>query len=86
MEMLHEGEDRKAIVLRLKRIEGQLRGLQAMIEGGQDCEQVAQQMSAARRALDKTFFAMVACLVTSGGAGTGAKTGVLVGSILARYG
>ena len=82
MEMLPEGEDRKAIVLRLKRIEGQLRGLQAMIEGGQDCEEVAQQMSAARRALDKTFFAMVACMVT----GTEADPGERVGSILARYG
>jgi DNA-binding FrmR family transcriptional regulator len=84
MEKLHDARDRKAIVLRLKRIEGQLRGLQAMIDDGKDCEQIAQQMSAARSSLDKTFFAMVACMVA--GSGTDSKAGILVGSILSRYG
>lgn len=89
MEFIQGQEDRRAVVLRLKRIEGQLRGLQNMIESGGDCEQVAQQMSAARRALDKAFFSMVACLVkTEFGKdrAQAARAGELVGGILARYG
>lgn len=49
------------VVDRLKRIEGQVRGLIDMIEGGRPCEDVAQQMAAARKAMDKTFFRMMAC-------------------------
>jgi DNA-binding FrmR family transcriptional regulator len=69
---------RRALVLRLKRVEGQIRGVQAMIESGQDCEQVAQQMSAARKALDKAFFELIACAIEhpqfSADPGEGAKT------------
>ena len=56
-------EARRALVLRLKRVEGQLRGVQSMIEGGNDCEAIAQQMSAARKALDKAFFELAACAI-----------------------
>lgn len=49
------------VVDRLKRIEGQVRGLILMIESGRPCEDVAQQMAAARKAMDKTFFRMMAC-------------------------
>ena len=52
---------RRALVLRLKRVEGQLRGVQSMIETGAGCEHVAQQMSAARKALDRAFFELLAC-------------------------
>ena len=51
----------REVVDRLKRIEGQVRGLIDMIEGGRPCEDVAQQMAAARKAMDKTFFRMMAC-------------------------
>jgi DNA-binding FrmR family transcriptional regulator len=54
---------RRALVLRLKRVEGQLRGIQSMIEGGNDCEAIAQQMSAARKALDKAYFELAACAI-----------------------
>lgn len=54
---------RRALVLRLKRIEGQLRGIQSMIEADADCEAIAQQMSAARKALDKTYFELAACAI-----------------------
>ena len=56
-------EARRALVLRLKRVEGQLRGIQNMIESGTDCEDIALQMSASRKALDKAFFEMVACAI-----------------------
>jgi len=56
-------EARRALVLRLKRVEGQLRGIQSMIEAGNECEAIAQQMSAARKALDKAFFELAACAI-----------------------
>ena len=48
------------VINRLRRIEGQVRGLVDMIQGGRSCEEVALQMSAARKAMDKTFYRMMA--------------------------
>lgn len=56
-------KDREAMILRLKRVEGQLRGIQKMIAGEADCERVAQQLSAARKSLDRAFYEMVACML-----------------------
>ncbi len=52
-----------AMLKRLARIEGQIRGLQAMIRRGEDCEAVAQQFAAARKALDRAYQEMLACLL-----------------------
>lgn len=49
------------LIVRLRRIEGQIRGIQALIEKGEGCEAVAQQMAAARKALDKAFYEMISC-------------------------
>ena len=57
---------RNALCARLARVEGQVRGLQRLIEADTDAEKVAQQMAAARKALDKAFFAMVAGLIADG--------------------
>ncbi len=57
----HWDDKRKALITRLRRVEGQLRGIQRMMEEDQDCERVAQQLSAARKALDKTFYETMAC-------------------------
>ena len=54
---------RHELVLRLKRVEGQIRGVQGMIEAAADCEEIAQQLSAARKALDKAFFELMACAI-----------------------
>jgi len=37
--------------------------VQRMIEEGTDCEPIAQQLTAARRALDKAFFELMACAI-----------------------
>jgi CsoR family transcriptional regulator, copper-sensing transcriptional repressor len=66
MTTLHDPERKRALMMRLKRVEGQLRGIQRLIETDSDCEQVAQQMAAARKALDKTFFSMVGCVIAQG--------------------
>jgi DNA-binding FrmR family transcriptional regulator len=54
---------RNDIVLRLKRVEGQLRGVQGMVEQRQDCEAIAVQLSAARKALDRAFYELMACAI-----------------------
>lgn len=46
--------DVKAVLRRLRRIEGQIRGLQRMIETGRECEEVMTQLSAASVALKQT--------------------------------
>lgn len=83
---------RDAIVARLKRVEGQLRGIERMIEARATCEQVAQQLSAARHALDRAFFGMIACSMTQeldqpGASVDDARESVAhVSHILAKYG
>lgn len=60
---IYRSEHQRDVINRLKRIEGQVRGLIDMVEGGRSCEEVAQQMSAARKAMDKAFYRMMACSV-----------------------
>jgi len=60
---MYRADHQKDVVNRLRRIEGQVRGLIEMIQGGRSCEDVALQMSAARKAMDKAFYRMMACTV-----------------------
>ena len=46
--------DAETIINRLKRIEGQVRGLIKMVEGGRECEDILVQISSAKSALHKT--------------------------------
>jgi DNA-binding FrmR family transcriptional regulator len=66
MTSVKDPDRKRALVLRLKRIEGQLRGVQRLIETDEDCEKIAQQLAAARKALDKSFFTMVGCMIEQG--------------------
>ncbi len=93
MAAIGDERHKKDLILRLKRVEGQLRGIQAMIDAGEDCEKVAQQLSASRRALDKTFFNVLACAIQAEPApGTAAGRASLekrlrnAAEILARFG
>ena len=54
-------EDKKRLLDRLARVEGQLRGVQRMIGEEADCEAIAQQLAAARGALNKAFAELIAC-------------------------
>jgi DNA-binding FrmR family transcriptional regulator len=48
--------ERKAeLVHRLRRAEGQVRGLQKLLDEGADCAKIAQQLLATRHALDSTY-------------------------------
>jgi CsoR family transcriptional regulator, copper-sensing transcriptional repressor len=57
----YRGEHEKDMVNRLRRVEGQVRGLVDMIQSGRSCEDVATQMSATRKAMDKAFYRMMTC-------------------------
>ena len=72
--------DVRALTSRLRRAEGQVRAVARLIEEGESCEAVAQQLTAARRALDRAFFALVGCAVQHGQV---APDGV--GDLLAKY-
>lgn len=50
----------KSILNRLKRTEGQLRGIQKMIEAEQDCSDVITQLSAVRSSVDRIMGIIVA--------------------------
>jgi DNA-binding FrmR family transcriptional regulator len=50
---------RQDILNRLRRTEGQVRGLQRMIEDEKDCSQVVTQLSAIRGALDQVGFILL---------------------------
>jgi CsoR family transcriptional regulator, copper-sensing transcriptional repressor len=43
------------LVNRLRRAEGQMRGLLRLLENGADCARIAQQLLATRHALDSTY-------------------------------
>jgi DNA-binding FrmR family transcriptional regulator len=56
-----DAKARTDLLNRLKRAEGQLRGVQRMIEEGQSCGDIANQLSAVRKALDSTHVRMTIC-------------------------
>lgn len=63
MSILVDEEARTDILNRLKRAEGQLRGIQRMVEQGETCLDIAGQMSAVRKALDSTYVRMTVCFM-----------------------
>lgn len=52
---------REEILLRLRRIEGQVRGVQRMVEEGRDCRQIVNQIAAIRAALHSVNAAVLEC-------------------------
>lgn len=52
------------LVSRLRRIEGQVRGIQQMLLDGRECRDVVTQISAASKALEQTGFKLVASGLT----------------------
>ncbi len=52
-------EDLEQVLGRLRRVEGQIRGIQKMIEEERDCESIVTQLMAARAALDKASLVII---------------------------
>ncbi|MBA7693138.1 hypothetical protein ES703_101714 [subsurface metagenome] len=50
--MVGEAISKETLLKRLKRAEGQIRGIQKMIESNRECESVITQLAAVRSAID----------------------------------
>ena len=64
-------EETASILNRLRRVEGQTRGLQRMIEDDRDCEDVFTQLAAVKAALDRVGILLISlkmreCLADEG--------------------
>lgn len=64
-------DDVERVLNRLRRIEGQVRGLQRMIDEGKDCESVLTQLAAVKSALDRVGIFLIShrmkeCLAREG--------------------
>jgi DNA-binding FrmR family transcriptional regulator len=62
--VLTDSDARAEILNRLRRAEGQLRGIQRMIEENESCLKIGQQFSAVRKALDSTYLRMTVCFMS----------------------
>jgi DNA-binding FrmR family transcriptional regulator len=85
---MHDPQAKQAMLARLARIEGQVRAVRRMIDADEECEDIAQQLSAARKALDRAFYEMVACMIKAGGAERRVEreaSAEHVAQLLARY-
>ncbi len=56
----HHADDIVAVLNRLRRAQGQLGGVIAMIEQGRSCKDVVTQLAAVSRALDRAGFKIIA--------------------------
>ena len=63
MAQLSDESARTDLLNRLKRAEGQLRGVQRMVEAGDSCLDIAGQMAAVRKALDAAYVRMTVCFM-----------------------
>ena len=56
--------DKKDIINRLKRAEGQLRGIQKMIEDEQECIDIVTQLTAVRSSINRTMGLVISNQIT----------------------
>ncbi|MDX1696313.1 MAG: metal-sensing transcriptional repressor [Ketobacteraceae bacterium] len=80
----------KRLLNRLSRLEGQVRAVRRLVSESEDCEKVLQQMSAVRKAMDKAFYEVLACVIEGEVAGdsapaASAETMDRVRLLLTRY-
>jgi DNA-binding FrmR family transcriptional regulator len=72
--MADDVDSMNAVLSRLRRAQGQLGGVIAMIEQGRDCKDVVTQLAAVSRALDRAGFKIISSsmrhCITSNEAGT----------------
>ena len=69
-------EELDDVLKRLRRAEGQIRGVIRMIEEGRDCADVVTQLAAVSRALDRAGFKVIATGLRQCATGTGADATV----------
>lgn len=64
-------DELSSVLKRLRRAEGQIRGVIQMIEDGRDCGDVVTQLAAVSRALDRAGFKIIAMGLRQCAAGAG---------------
>jgi len=62
---LQDPNAKQGLIRRLRRIEGQLRGVQTMVDEERDCQEILQQLSAIRSAVQGASLAFLEQYVTS---------------------
>ena len=75
---ISDTETKDALLRRLRRVEGQLRGLQDMVTEERDCVEILQQLSAARSALQGASLQLIenaaaGCLAQASAEGDAAR-------------
>jgi DNA-binding FrmR family transcriptional regulator len=78
------------ITNRLKRIEGQIRGLQRMVDEERDCEAILTQLMAARAALDRVGLLVAdnfvqECVLTAEGTVARQRVGRVLELVFSRF-
>jgi DNA-binding FrmR family transcriptional regulator len=63
MTTLQSHKSNNDLQMRLRRIEGQIRGIIGMLDDGKTCEQVVTQILAARAAMDSVATELLRCQV-----------------------
>ncbi len=53
------------VIKRLRRLEGQVRGLQRMVDEGAECRDIVTQLAAAKGALDRVGFKLMSAALTN---------------------
>ena len=84
----HDPKSKRAMEARLARIEGQVRAVRRMVNADEECEQIALQLAAARKALDRAFYEMVACMIRAQppvAAAARREQAEKIGQLLARF-
>jgi DNA-binding FrmR family transcriptional regulator len=56
---------REDVLLRLRRIEGQVRGVQRMVEDGRDCREIVTQVAAIKSALASVSSQVLQCYASN---------------------
>ncbi len=90
MKQVRAGLDKRALVVRLRRIKGQIEGIERMVEADQDTPDVLMQVVSARRAL-KAFSEEVIeahvleCIEGATGAAEGRREVRALIEVLKRY-
>jgi DNA-binding FrmR family transcriptional regulator len=86
-------ENKEAVLKRLRRVEGQVRGVERMVEGDRYCIDVVTQVTAIQAALDKVALELLAdhaahCVVGTSKSEQPRRTEELMGAVkrLLRHG
>jgi DNA-binding FrmR family transcriptional regulator len=69
MATLQSNQSNNELQMRLRRVEGQIRGIIGMLDDGKSCEQVVTQILAARAAMDSVATELLRCSVDEAMAG-----------------